>query len=177
MTTAGAAIPVIETERLILRGPCAADLDACASMWGDPAVTRFIGGRPLTREESWARILRYVGHWALLGFGYWAVEERGTGRYVGEIGFAEFKREAKPSFEGTPEMGWVLAPWSHGKGFATEAVRAALAWGEATLPSRRTVCMIESGHVASIHVARKCGYVDFGSTAYRGETLLMFERG
>ncbi len=65
-------------------------------MWGVRIVTRHIGGRPFTAEESWSRLLRYAGHWYLLGFGYWAVVERGTNRFVGEVGFADFHRRHHP---------------------------------------------------------------------------------
>src|SRR5919198_4635363 len=91
------SIPVLETERLRLRAHQAADLDACAAMWADPLVTRHIGGRPFSREETWSKILRYAGHWALTGFGYWAVVDKASGTYIGEGGFADFKREVQPS--------------------------------------------------------------------------------
>src|SRR4029077_6257721 len=64
-------VPVIETERLKMRGHRLADLNDCAAMWADPIVTRHIGGRPFSEEETWARFLRYAGHWSLMGFGYW----------------------------------------------------------------------------------------------------------
>jgi RimJ/RimL family protein N-acetyltransferase len=73
------AIPVIETARTIVRGFRLSDFDAHAAMWADPAVTRFTAGRkPLVREEAWARYLRYAGLWAVLGYGFWAVEEKTT---------------------------------------------------------------------------------------------------
>jgi RimJ/RimL family protein N-acetyltransferase len=62
-----------------------------------------------------------------LSYGYWAVEEKTSGRYVGELGFADFKRDIVPSIEGMPELGWALVPQFHGKGYATEALRAAVA--------------------------------------------------
>lgn len=96
------AVPVVETERLRLRGQRLDDFDKSAALWADPAVTRFIGGKASTREECWMRLLRNVGHWSLLGFGYWAVEEKSSGHMVGEIGFSEFKREIEPSFEASP---------------------------------------------------------------------------
>ena len=80
----------------MLRGHTAADLDAIAAMWADPEVTRHITGVPSTREESWARLLRYAGLWPLLGFGYWLVEDRATGRFLGEVGFANFQRDIEP---------------------------------------------------------------------------------
>jgi RimJ/RimL family protein N-acetyltransferase len=92
-------------------------------MWADPQVTRYIGGKPLTEEECWSRLLRYVGHWAWMGFGYWVAEEKETGNFVGEIGFADHKRDLEPSLKGVPEIGWVFASHVHGRGYATEAVR------------------------------------------------------
>jgi len=90
-------VPVIETTRLILRGHRLDDFPDCAAMWADPIVTRHIGGRPFTEEETWARFLRYVGHWSVLGFGYWAIEEKDTATFVGELGFADFKRDIRRS--------------------------------------------------------------------------------
>jgi RimJ/RimL family protein N-acetyltransferase len=170
------AIPSLQTERLVLRGHRVEDFADCCSMWGDPAVTRFIGGRAFPRDEVWTKLLRYVGHWAAMGFGFWALEDKATGRFLGEVGFADFKRDLEPSIEGTPEMGWVLVPSAHGKGLATEAVRAALAWGKQTLPSQRTVCLISPENVASIRLAEKCGYREFHRTTYKNQPTVLFER-
>src|SRR2546427_3493984 len=119
----GREVPVIETERLRLRGHRPEDFPDCAAMWADPVVTRYIGGKPLSEEEAWTRTLRCLGHWAWLGFGYWVVEEKATGSFAGEMGFSDWKREIEPSLKGVPELGWVLATRAHGKGYATEAVR------------------------------------------------------
>src|SRR6516164_9863847 len=96
-------VPVIETERLKLRGHRVDDFARSAAMWADPEVYRYIGGKPHTEEEAWTKLLRYVGHWALLGFGYWVVEEKASGNFAGEIGFADYKRDLRPSLEGVPE--------------------------------------------------------------------------
>lgn len=122
------AVPVIETARLFLRGPRPADLPDSVALWSDPVVTRYTSGKPLSEEEVWGRLLRYVGHWARMGFGYWVVEEKATGRFAGEMGFSDWKREIKPSLQGLPELGWVLASGVHGQGYATEAARAAIQW-------------------------------------------------
>jgi RimJ/RimL family protein N-acetyltransferase len=169
-------VPVIETERLRLRGHRLDDFIHCAAMWADPDVTRYIGGKPLTEEESWTRLLRYVGHWWLLGFGYWVVEEKATGNFAGEIGFADYKRDLESSLKGVPEIGWVLASPAQGKGYATEAVRAAVEWGDAHFQSARTACIIAPENAASIRVAVKCGYRELKSMTYKGQPTLVFVR-
>jgi RimJ/RimL family protein N-acetyltransferase len=167
-------VPVLETSRLILRGPRASDLDDSLSLWSDPAVTRHIGGRPFGREDVWSRILRYIGHWAVAGYGFWHVRDRATDRFVGEVGLADFQRDLTISFDGAPETGWVLAPWSHGKGYATEAMTAVLAWSEAAHP--RTVCIIDPPNLASRRVAARLGYRELGLADYRTTQVIVFER-
>lgn len=129
-------VPQIETSRLILRGHIVEDFNLIAALWADPKMVRFIGGVPSTREASWSRLLRYVGHWSLMGFGYWVILEKESGVFVGEIGFADFQREMRPSMDNKAEMGWVLSPDFHGKGYASEAAEAALAWADANIPVR-----------------------------------------
>jgi RimJ/RimL family protein N-acetyltransferase len=145
-------------------------------MCADPEVTRYISGRPFTEEESWSRLLRYVGHWSLLGFGYWVVEEKAAGTFVGEVGFADYPRDLKPALAGAPEIGWVLASGSHGRGYATEAVRAVVEWGDSHFGSIRTACIIGPENTASIRVATKCGYREHGHATYKGEATLLFVR-
>jgi len=169
-------IPVLTTERLSLRGPATDDFQHLTALWGDPDVVRHISGNPSTPSESWMRLLTSAGHWALLGFGYWMVEERASGRFVGQVGLADFKRDIEPDFGGAPEAGWVLAPWSHGKGYATEAVQAALAWGEANLAMTRCVCMISPDHPASLRVAEKCGFTPFAETEFKSSPVILLER-
>jgi RimJ/RimL family protein N-acetyltransferase len=167
--------PEIKTDRLRLRAHTVADFDAMAAMWADPVVVRHITGKPSTLEESWMRLLRYPGMWALLGHGFWAIEERASGRFVGEGGFADFKRDIEPRFD-APEQGWALAPWAHGKGYASEALAAMIGWGEAHFGRRDFMCMISPENVASIRVAEKSGYRETARTIYKGEPTLLFRR-
>jgi RimJ/RimL family protein N-acetyltransferase len=169
-------VPVLETERLTLRGHRVRDFENCAAMWADPNVSRYIRAIPFSQEESWSRLLRYIGHWATLGFGYWVVEEKATGRFAGEVGFADYKRELKPPLDGVPEIGWVLASHAHGRGYATEAVRAAVAWGDAHFTAARTACIIAPENLASIRVAEKCGYRQSHHATYKNEPTTVFVR-
>ena len=173
--------PQLLTERLVMSAHTRDDFDECAAMWGDADVTRYIGGRPFSREEVWSRILRYAGLWTLLGFGYWAVREREGGRFVGDVGFADFHRDIMPSLGNSPEAGWALAPWAHGQGFATEALNAALTWGDAQLPSTPTaparfVCLIAPENARSARVAEKCGFHQSARGTYKEHPTIIYER-
>jgi hypothetical protein len=77
-----------------------------------------------------------------MGFGFWIVRERTTGRFVGEVGLAEFRRDLARPLPDAPEAGWVIAPWAHGQGFATEAVPAAIAAYAAPEPAPRSASSI-----------------------------------
>jgi RimJ/RimL family protein N-acetyltransferase len=169
-------VPILETERLRLRPHRLEDFSDCLAMWGDPEITRFIGGKPLSGEEVWARILRYAGHWRMLGYGYWLIEEKKSGLFVGEIGFADFKRQITPSFEGIPEIGWALSRQAQGKGYATEALRGAVGWGDAHFGPIPTACLINPDNVASIRVAQKGGYEEFCRTFYKDHPAVIYRR-
>jgi RimJ/RimL family protein N-acetyltransferase len=169
-------IPTLTTERLTLRGHRAGDFPDCFAMWSDPAVTRYIGGKPSTQQQSWMRMLTYIGHWNFLRFGYWAVEEKATGSFVGDLGFADFRRTTIPSMSGAPEMGWAIAPAFHGQGYATEAGLAALAWADAHFDSPRTVCMIDGENAGSMRLAQKFGFETFERAVYAERPTFFLQR-
>jgi RimJ/RimL family protein N-acetyltransferase len=92
---------ILQTARLRLRPQQGGDLADSLSLWSSPEVVRHISGKPSNREETWARLLRNVGHWALIGYGPWAVERRDTGAYIGEVGLFNLERDLEPGFDGT----------------------------------------------------------------------------
>ena len=168
--------PRLETSRLVLRPFAADDVDAQAAMMGDAVVMHHLGGQPLAREDAWRKLLNGHALWSLLGYGYWAITARDDGRYLGQLGFADFKREMTPAIEGLPEMGWIFAPAAQGQGYATEACLAALDWADMALPARETVAIIDADNTASIRVAEKCGFNKSEPATYRGEPILLFRR-
>lgn len=169
-------VPTLETERLILRGHRLEDFEVLARIWSDPIVARFIGGRPATREESWARLLRYTGHWNLLGFGYWVAELKEGAQYIGDVGFANWRRDISPSLDDLPEAGWVFSPEAHGRGIAGETMQAALSWGDRHFGGKTTTCIIDPGNTASIRVAEKLGYREFARSDFKGAPIIQFRR-
>jgi RimJ/RimL family protein N-acetyltransferase len=116
----------LTTDRLLLRPWTDADREPFAAMNSDPAVMEYFPAL-MTREESDAFVDRIGAQLAEWGFGLWALEVRDTGRFIGFTGLS------RPSFEAhfTPavEIGWRLSKDAWGNGYATEAARAALAYG------------------------------------------------
>lgn len=171
-----ALVPVLETDRLRLRPHRMGDYDDCYATWSDADVTRFIGGKPQTTEQVWERMLRSLGLWAMLGYGYWAVEEKASGRYIGDVGHADLHRDIAPSLYGMAEFGWVLAPWAHGKGYASEAVAAATTWARDNVPHLQAVCIIAPENAASIRVAQKAGFTKWVDTLYHDAPIGVYRR-
>ena len=142
----------LETERLVLRMFTAADFEAYAAMCGDPEVMRFIGdGQPLAPPMAWRSLATVIGHWSLRGYGLWAVTERASGVLVGRVGF--WNPDGWPGFE----LGWLLGRSHWGRGYATEAARAALAWAFTQLGQPHVISLIYPDNSASIRVATRLG--------------------
>ncbi len=152
------------------------DIDQVFRLASDPAVLQSIGGAPPSREDAWHRLLRYAGHWSLLGFGMFAVFERATNQFIGEVGLADFQRDLGDHFDGVPEAAWVFTGRSHGKGFALEAMTAALDWFDRQAVSSRSVCMIEPRNTASTRLAEKLGFTYYARGCYRSHDVYQYER-
>ncbi len=121
-------------------------------------------------------MLRYPGHWSLLGYGYWAVEEKSTSSLIGELGFADYRREIDPPID-SPEMGWAFASRAHGKGYGAEGVRAALIWADQHFgPEQQTVCLIHPDNAASFKLAEKNGYLPYRHTTYKQQPAVLLAR-
>jgi RimJ/RimL family protein N-acetyltransferase len=165
----------LETERLVLDLHRLEQFEPLREMWGDAAVVHHIG-QPSTAQEAWMRLLRYRGLWPLLGYGYWALTEKVTGRFVGDLGFADFHRAVEPSIRGIPEAGWVLASWAQGRGFASEALAAALAWLDGQGAHDSSVCLIAPENEPSLRLARRFGFRDERAVGFLGHDTLLLRR-
>jgi RimJ/RimL family protein N-acetyltransferase len=145
-------IPALETERLVLRGLELGDLDAYAAMYADPEVARYLEhGQPLDRAAAWRSMAIHLGHWQLRGYGQWALVERASGELVGRAGL--FEPQDWPGLE----VGWVLARPHWGRGFATEAGRAAFAYAFEVVGAERVISLIRPENESSIRVAERLG--------------------
>lgn len=144
-------IPRLETERLILRGLCAEDFEPYARFMADADVTRYLTGEPVSRADAWRQIAAIIGHWSLRGFGWWAVERKTDGTFMGRVGMNY--PEGWPGIE----VGWTLGKEYWGAGYATEAAKAAMAYAFLTQNLERVISVIHIDNAASQAVARRLG--------------------
>lgn len=159
-------IPVIETERLLLRANHPDDFPAMCAMWQDDTYVRFIGNRKRPPGEVWGTLQRNIGSWSLFGYGYLSVEDRETGAFVGECGFSQSRRhDVSPALPEEPEAGWGFAPAYWGKGIALEAMTGIVRWMEEQDPAFPSHCIIDLQHKASRKVAEALGYRFEGARA------------
>lgn len=169
--------PRIETDRLILRAFRLADLDPLAKIWADEAIVRFIGGKPLSREEAWRRSIGTCGQWPITGYGYWIAQLTNDATPIGTLGFGQFKRnEMSPDIDGEPEFGYTFATHMQGQGLAYEGCFAALAWADANLSASSYPAVISADNERSIRLALKLGFNAEGEATWGDQTMPFFRR-
>jgi RimJ/RimL family protein N-acetyltransferase len=158
----------IETERLRLRMLRDSDLDNLAALFADPDVMRYVGnGQPADRIEAEKALASIIAHWDRHGFGRWAIEEKGSGEFVGYGGLR--------SLLGTPEVVYHLAKRYWGKGFATEMARAFLRFGFTEKGFDRIVAIAKPENAASIRVMEKVGMHFEMQTSYYDIEVVLYE--
>jgi RimJ/RimL family protein N-acetyltransferase len=163
-------IPILETERLRLRAFRPDDVDPYVSLTSDPEAVRYLigGPGPWDAGRAWRHLAFLVGHWHLTGAGTWAVEERSTGTFLGTVGFSE--PIGWPGFE----LAWSLARRHWGRGYATEAARAALHHAFEVWGKERVVSLIDPRNERSIRVAERLGESLEGPVRHFGMDLLCY---
>jgi RimJ/RimL family protein N-acetyltransferase len=143
-------IPVVETERLLMRGWTQGDFEAYAATNAHAEVQRFLGG-PQDREQSWRGLAAHMGHWQLRGYGQWALERRSDARVIGRAGLWH------PEGWFGVEVGWKLDRDVWGNGYASEAAAASLDWAWRNVDVDRILSVIHPENAASLRVAERLG--------------------
>jgi len=141
--------PIITTDRLILRKSREADVDVEAEFFASDRA-EFLGGKQ-SREQVWRMVATLIGHWEMRGYGFFAVEEKTTGAYVGHVG--PWYPEGWPE----PELGWTIMNGFEGKGYAFEAAVAARKWVYDTLGWTTAISLIDPANARSIALAKRLG--------------------
>jgi RimJ/RimL family protein N-acetyltransferase len=158
----------VETERLLLRQFRQSDLDAYADLLGDAEIARYFPDGTLTRDQAWRHMSMLTGHWALLGYGRWAVELKRTGEFIGRVGL--WYPEGWPEIE----LGWVIARPHWGNGYAGEAAAPGLRLGFEVLGLTHIASLILPGNLRSIRVAERLGGRLEGDMPFFGHQTLVY---
>lgn len=149
----------IETDRLVLRPLAPEDAEPHMAMMADPDVAAFLapGGEVPSRMDRWRQFASYLGHWQMRDFGFFAVEEKATGSFIGRVG--PWMPEGWPGLE----CGWAIASDHWGKGYAPEAAIASVRWTFERFPElERIISVINPGNQNSQAVAAKIGEENTG---------------
>jgi RimJ/RimL family protein N-acetyltransferase len=141
---------LVETTRLRLRRPEAADVHPMMEMHQDPDVIRFLGsGVPGGIAVAWRNVALMIGHWEMRGYGPWIITDKTTGDILGRAGL--WNAAGGPGLE----LGWMVRRQDWGRGIATEAAQAALRWAWTHLEDDRIIAVIHASNLPSIRIAEK----------------------
>ncbi|EKF19060.1 GNAT family N-acetyltransferase [Nitratireductor pacificus] len=159
--------PVLESERLILRGWKPEDFSAYAAFCADPERTRHIGG-PRDAFQAWTSFASMPGAWALHGYGMFAVQPKDSDGVAGHVGLWH------PPLIDEPELAWSLYEGFEGKGYAVEAARRVQVWAAEMLNLPPLMSFVHPDNLASQAVAKRLGAEPMSPTELRGEPRLRF---
>ncbi|HEU4995676.1 MAG TPA: GNAT family N-acetyltransferase [Gemmatimonadaceae bacterium] len=151
----------LETERLRLRVPRETDFPTYEKWCANMDIMRYLGGKTMDQIQAWRHLAYLVGHWAFRGYGYYAIEDKATGMFIGRAGFTN--QTGWPGFE----LGWMLAPEYQGKGYASEAARMLLRYAFDVLDQPHVISLIHPDNAPSRRVAERLG------EKVEGETMVL----
>lgn len=163
LSPGGHPVPVIETDRLLLRAFREDDAPPFHQILRRPEVRDAL----LMESEpdplrAWSEMAAWLGQWHLRGTGHWALEDLETGRLVGRVGLHNPPRPGWPGLE----VGWTLHPSVWGRGYASEAGAAAMAYAFTTFSVDRLCATILPDNTRSQRVAHRLGL-------HRGERVVL----
>ncbi len=149
MTPIAAHIPVLETDRLVLRAQTRADWPAYKALLMSERA-RYMGG-PKDDQGAWAAFAGDLAGWLLDDFGYWTAVLKNTNDAVAFLGIM------KPPIFPETEIGWMTTPEGEGQGYAFEAAEAVLDWAFLTRSMPTLVSYIDPKNARSIALAERLG--------------------
>ena len=168
--------PVLVTDRFELWQPRAEDLAPLYALTEDEETRRFLGGRPASMQDSFERLHRNAGSWALHGYGTFFAKPKGEACIIANCGVFRSWR-GLPGLDDVAEAGWIVHRDYWGKGVAGEIMTAAMAWFDATQGRQRVACMIEEGNVASERLAATLGFAEYARHQPEGDRpLILYQR-
>jgi RimJ/RimL family protein N-acetyltransferase len=160
-------IPTLETERLLLRAWRQEDAAPFAEMCADAELMRYVGGQ-MDRTNAWRRMATYVGHWALRGYGSFALEDKASGELAGYCGIYD------PDGWPEREINWGLRRAFLGRGLITEAAARVRAHAYDDLGFATITSCIDLENAPSIAVAKRLGATLDRTVDFRGRPMGVF---
>lgn len=157
------AIPALQTDRLTLRAPRESDM-AALEAYGKSPRSRFTGGN-FDAFGAWRAVMAGVGHWAFKGYGYWSVDRRADGAFVGRAGVILAPDATEP------ELAYHFFEGFEGQGYATEAVLAARDHAHNVMGLPALASFVDPENARSIALLRRVGAVYEGSFDEDGKTI------
>ncbi|UWR22862.1 GNAT family N-acetyltransferase [Sulfitobacter sp. S190] len=142
--------PRIETDRLVLRGPVADDVDGIIAFYADPVRSVGFGG-VMPRDQAWRWFASVIGHWHLRGYGFWTITLKGSDAPIGICGI--WNPDGWPE----PEIGWIVYPDFEGRGIAFEAATAVRAHAYDVMGFTTLTSNIVPGNTRSVALAERLG--------------------
>ena len=162
------AAPELETERLRFRMFRESDFPTYERWCANMDIMRYLGGKTFDRVQAWRHMAYLIGHWAMRGYGYYAVEEKATGALIGRVGYTD--HPGWPAFE----LGWTIIPEFQRRGYAIEAARMLLTYAFETLDRPHVISLIHPDNAPSIRVAEKLGETVEGKTEVLTMPVLVY---
>ena len=158
----------LETERLRFRRFRESDFPTYEQWCARIEIMRYLGGKTFDRIQAWRHMAYLLGHWEMLGYGYYAVEEKASGNLVGRVGFTN--HPGWPGFE----LGWTIVPEYQGRGYATEAAKMLLRHAFTALDREHVISLIHPDNAPSRRVAEKLGQKIEGQTEVLTMPVLIY---
>ena len=168
---------VLTTERLELWQPQPSDNAGLNAINTDPRTLPFLGNWVPGKADTFARLLRNAGSWALYGYGVFMIRRRGEAQIIGSCGVFRSFRGFAHGLDDVPEAGWIVHPDHWRQGYAGEAMRGVMAWFDEAHGKQRVACMIEQGHALSERLALQLGFAEYARHRDSdGKELALYER-
>ena len=168
---------VLTTGRLELWQPQPGDHADLNAIYVDPHTLPFLGTWSPGPADTFARLCRNAGSWALYGYGICMVRRRGEAQIIASCGVFRSWRGFAAGLDDVPEAGWIVHPDHWRQGYAGEAMPAVMAWFDETHGKQRVACMIEEGHTVSERLALQLGFAEYARHQQpEDKPLVLYER-
>ena len=157
-----------ETARLIHRAMVPGDAEAFYALNSHPDVMRYTGEPPIASLEDARAAIEHYPDFRTVGYGRWGCVLKGTGELIGFCGLKYLDDLDEV------DVGFRLLPEYWGRGLATEACRASLAFGFETIGLASVIALVLPENGASVRVLEKCGMTCRCTVNYDGLDALKY---